>query len=448
MLHFNFNNDGSYPSLLFVILFFLRSSTLIGQNPENSLIVPFSGVVKDSENKQPIEYAHVYIQGSTIGTVTNSLGEFIIKVPAEFSANEILFSIIGYKSKSARLTSGSNFLNETFLTPSRYELNEITVSANRFDSASYILHEATRFIKFNYPRKPHLMEGFFRELSLKDTIYTRLIEAAVRVQEVGYSKNTYDNNSLEMTKNRVKVIELRKSDDFRDRDLLTSALNLLFGDRNELYMILNANYVRVLGKKSHHFLSEKNIKQLDIEYSGRTEWEGQTVFIISLKNLNEQNFQWTEFNFYVNKSDFAIVKIEHRSIANPARKDIKSGWLIDGKYFATSETSYRKIGNKYFPVFIHAKHSPSDASAFVEEDGKTVKQYIDIQFLMTNVYEDDYSRIRWRDAEDRNKDLYESETPYNKEFWNSYNTVKLNPLKRDPKELEKNRSLKEQFHKN
>lgn len=448
MLNFNFNNDGSYPLLLFAILFFLKSLTLVGQNSENSLMVPFSGIVKDSENKLPIEYAHVYIQGSTTGTVTNSLGEFIIKVPAELSSNEISFSIVGYKSKSAQLTTGSNFSNEIFLTPSSYQLNEITVSADRFDSASYILDEAIKFIKFNYPRKPHLMEGFFRELSLKDTIYTRLIEAAVRVQEVGYNKNTYDNNSLEMTKNRVKVIELRKSDDFRDRDLLTSALNLLFGNRNELYMILNANYVRVLGKKSHHFLSEKNIKKLDIEYSGRTEWEGQTVFIISLKNLNEQNFQWTEFNFYINKSDFAIVKIERRSIANPARKDIKSGWLIDGKYFATSETSYRKIGNKYFPVFIHAKHSPSDASPIVEEGGKTVKQYIDLQFLLTNVYEDDYSRIRWRDTEDRNKDLYESETPYNKEFWNSYNTVKLNPLKRDPKELEKNRSLKEQFHKN
>ncbi len=49
------------------------------------------------------------------------------------------------------------------------------------------------------------------------------------------------------------------------------------------------------------------------------------------------------------------------------------------------------------------------------------------------------------DAEDRDADLYKLNLPYNEEFWKNYNTVKLNPLKRTPTELEKNKSLEEQF---
>ncbi len=448
MLGIRIKNGGLHPSFFFTCLFVVKFSLLIGQSSDKQLMQHFSGSVKDSENKQPIEYVNIYLAGTPFGTVTNNQGDFLLLVPVEIPTPQISFSAIGYKTEKIQLTSGSVFPMEILLTPSIYELDEITISASKFDSASLILNTAIEFIKFNYPRKPHLMEGFFRELSLKDTIYTRLIEAAVRVQEVAYGKNTYDNSSLEMTKNRVKVIELRKSDDFRSKDLLSRALNLLFGDRNELYMILNNNYVRVLGKKSNHILSEKNLPHLNIDYTGRTEWENKIVYIISVTNSNAKSFQWNEINFFINKSDFAIVRIDSRSFVNPARKDIKSSWLIDGKYFSTSEINYRKIGEKYFPVFIHARHAASDASSVVEENGKTLKQYVDLKFLLTNVYEDDYSKIKWRDADKRDKDLYESSTPYNEQFWNNYNTVKLNPLKRDAKELEKKRSLQEQYIKN
>lgn len=445
---FSFKNDGRSPSFLFTSVLLLYSLSALCQVNGQGQSIHYSGIVKDSLTNEPIEFVHVYLPGTSIGTVTNNQGEFLLIIPEGLTENTVSFSYLGYKSKNAKPESNSNALNVILLTQSAIELNEVIVTATGFDSALYILDTAIKFIKFNYPAKPHLMEGFFRELSLKDTSYTRLIEAAVRIQEVGYNKTTYDNGSLEMTRNRVKVIELRKSDDFRDTDLLSKALNLLFGDRNELYMILNKNFVRVLGKKSNHSLSEENIKHFDLEYTGRTEWEGEPVYILSLKDFDKRNFQWTEYIFYIKKTDHAIVRIDHKSSANPARKDIQSKWLIDGKYFSTSQIAYRKINSKYFPVFIQARHSPAGASSVVKEDGKELKQYADIQFLLTNVYEDNYSKIKWKNAEDRDKDLYENDTPYNEEFWKNYNTVKINPLKRNPTELEKKQPLNNQFKKN
>lgn len=448
MIIFFIKNDGHCPSFLFTIVLLVQSLTVFCQDNGQNQSIHYSGIVRDSLSNEPIEYVHVYLPGTSIGTVTNNQGEFLLIIPESLSINTVSFSYLGYRGKIARPVNNPNFSNLILLSPSAIELNEVTVTATGFDSASYILETAIKFIKFNYPSKPYLMEGFFRELSLKDTTYTRLIEAAVRIQEVGYNKSTYDDGTLEMTRNRVKVIELRKSDDFRETDLLSKALNLLFGDRNELYMILNKNFVRVLGKKSNHSLSEEYITRFDLDYTGRTEWEGESVYVLSLKDFDKKSFQWTEFVFHIKKSDNAIVKIEHKSSSNPARKDIQSNWLIDGKYFSTSQIVYRKINSKYFPVFIQARHSSVGASSIGKENGKALKQYADIQFLLTNVYEDNYSKIKWKNAEVRDKDLYENDTPYNEEFWKNYNTVKLNPLKRNPTELEKKRPLNDQFKKN
>jgi hypothetical protein len=81
-------------------------------------------------------------------------------------------------------------------------------------------------------------------------------------------------------------------------------------------------------------------------------------------------------------------------------------------------------------------------------NGKDVRQYVDVLYLLTNVYEDDYSKIKWRKADKQNSDLYEMKSTYNEQFWQNYNTVRLNPLKRNVAELEKQNSLSEQFKKN
>src|SRR5690606_13653244 len=120
---------------------------------------------------------------------------------------------------------------EIKLEPTAITLKEVVVSSTDFDSAKYILNTAIKFSKFNYPHKTHILEGFFREISFVDTLYNRLIESAIRVQEVGYQKNTFDETNLEFTRNKIEVIELRKSDDFRSKDNSTK----MFGDNNELY---------------------------------------------------------------------------------------------------------------------------------------------------------------------------------------------------------------------
>lgn len=407
-------------------------------------LLSISGVVRDSDTKKPIEYAHVYIPNTSIGTITNSEGVFLLKLPTIFQGNELLISSLGFKPHSIKISHGLQPYENILLNPVTYQLSEVTVSAKKYDSAIQILNLAIKNIKNNYSRESHLLQGFFRESTIQDTVYTRIIEASVRIQEVGYQKNTVEEGSMEMIKNRVKVIEIRKTDDVRKKDFLSKAFTWAFGERNELYALLLNNYVRILGKKSSgHFLAAQSIAKLDIELTGTTEWEGELVYQISLKDVNPKMFQWTEFIFIIKKEDYAIISIDFKAQVNPPASIEQQSRFIGGKYFSTSHIEYRKMHDKYFPVFIDAKHFPSGASTYIDNATKSTLQYVHTQFLLTNLYTDDFSKIKWKDAEKRDKDLYESKTEYNENFWNTYNIVKLDKLVKDPTKMIRIKSLKD-----
>ena len=51
----------------------------------------------------PIESASVYIQNTTIGTVTNVDGRFVLLVPSEHQNDTLVISSIGYKSYKIKI---------------------------------------------------------------------------------------------------------------------------------------------------------------------------------------------------------------------------------------------------------------------------------------------------------------------------------------------------------
>ncbi|GCC51374.1 hypothetical protein SanaruYs_15990 [Chryseotalea sanaruensis] len=439
MLSCNFKLLGRQVSIF--ILLSLLSSTVFAQAYTSKTSYTILGIVKSSSDSTGISTAHIFIPNKVIGTVTNSAGEFELKIPSDISPVELSFSAIGYKLNTILVNTDT--IITIFLDESIYQLNEIIITGNKFDSASYIFDTAIDRIKFNYPRKPHLMEGFYREISMKDTIVGRLIEAAVLVQESGYTKEFFKGKALEETKNRIKVVELRKSDDFMEYDLMGKIYKLLLGEKNELYMTLRKNYVRAFDTNvEQYMLSYENLKKYDMHYIGQGFWGNEIVYILSLSI--PQVFRVEKIRFYINKTDFAFVKIEKTGV--PGKNWEGSGVnLIEGKYFDKAEVTYRKITNRYFPTFIQSIQSAYGASSTATLEDKEVKQFTNSVLLLINIYEDDFSKIKWKEVESQNEDLYTKDTPYNESFWNNFNTVKNNPLKRVPNELEKEKSLEDQF---
>ena len=92
-----------------------------------------SGIVLNSENKQPIEYVNIGIPGKEIGTVSNLNGDFSLQIPAENKNDTLIFSCIGFEPLVVNLTNlSNNHKKEFFLKEKFYNLSEITVRPKLF----------------------------------------------------------------------------------------------------------------------------------------------------------------------------------------------------------------------------------------------------------------------------------------------------------------------------
>ncbi len=393
----------------------------------------------------PVAYANVYVEDTAYGTVTNEDGDFLLRIPTGQKPKDalVVISSIGFESKKMRLDELIGQERVITIAPATYQLDEVVVQAKK-DSAIIILEKAITGIKTNYPRKRHLIEAFYRELSVKDTVYTRLIEAAILVDEPGYKGNTVDSDNLSVEGNRVKIIGIRKSEDNREYDLLGWAFTKAFGEKNDIYGILDDNYVRFIGKKNNHFMSKKFLLEYDVEIIDETSFESKPVVVLRLISKNQDLFFMREILMYIDKADFGILKFEHNLIISPERKEMMQ-YAIDNKYFYKSIVTYRKTEGVYIPYYIHTKKYASNTNPL---KGSTL-QYSSIEFLLTNFSYGDYDRIKAKDTMKKGVDVNKSEFEYNEGFWKNYSTVLLNPLSQKArKDLEKKRALDSQFKQN
>jgi hypothetical protein len=87
--------------------------------------VNLSGTVKDMETNLPVEFATVYVNNTSVGTLCDSLGRFrLANVPV---SGEIVASHVGYEPQNISLKEGQNAILDIFLSPRKRELKGIDV---------------------------------------------------------------------------------------------------------------------------------------------------------------------------------------------------------------------------------------------------------------------------------------------------------------------------------
>ncbi len=98
-------------AFLFILLLSLAFASVTFAAPmpdkqltEDSLAYEsYTGKILDSETKKPVVFANVILKGTSIGTVSNADGEFLIKVPAKSDIQVLEISHIGYETKLIKL---------------------------------------------------------------------------------------------------------------------------------------------------------------------------------------------------------------------------------------------------------------------------------------------------------------------------------------------------------
>ena len=168
--------------------------------------ITISGKVVDKETREPLTFATVGINGKPIGTITNLQGEFDFHIPQEYRNEIFLISMLGYQSYEAPVWSISTSGQVIFeLTKSTTVLNEVVVRDSL--SGGDILRIALSRINQNFPTRPFMLEGFYRDVKKVANTNISLLEAAVKIYDEDYSE---PRNKFKL-RERVRLLEVRKS---------------------------------------------------------------------------------------------------------------------------------------------------------------------------------------------------------------------------------------------
>lgn len=85
-----------------------------------------SGIVKDSETGEPVPYATVLVEGTSVGTTTDEEGKFSLSLPPDAKTLKVAF--VGYETAEVPITG--NFLTIS-LNPSAEMLEEVIVKTHK-----------------------------------------------------------------------------------------------------------------------------------------------------------------------------------------------------------------------------------------------------------------------------------------------------------------------------
>ena len=115
--------------VLGALVLFLSLNTSLFAFQNNSDFKQYEGEVIDGENNKPLVFATITVEGTNISTITNTEGNFLLKVPSNINSGTVLFSFIGYTTKKISLTDLKDTKNKISLNTSALQLSEVDINA-------------------------------------------------------------------------------------------------------------------------------------------------------------------------------------------------------------------------------------------------------------------------------------------------------------------------------
>ena len=245
---------------LFCISLFFTVNTINAQT-KTTAFKELKGKVVDSNTNTPLIFADLVINESNISTITNSDGDFILKIPNSFTEGILSISRLGYEKKEI-LISELESNNKINLNPAVTELTEIEIAA--YKDAKVLLKETLKKKSTLYNNDNTLMTAFYRETIKKRRKNASLSEAVVQIHKSPY--NSYKRDGIELIKSR-------KNTDYTKLDTL--AVKLQGGPFSNLYTDII--------KYPEYIFTPEDIDLYDFSFDQATQINQNMVYVVNFK---------------------------------------------------------------------------------------------------------------------------------------------------------------------
>lgn len=447
-----------YSLILFIS--FLSTSIFAQKELKNKIV--------DFENLLPLENANIYIQNSTIGTISNADGKFVLQVPKKHENDTLIISSIGFKSFKTPINEFDNAL-EIFLESDVATLDEVLLIADpRPTTGNEILLKALSRLPENLPNQPYLQKGFLRHKERNTKEFKWLIESAITL----YDDSTYVSNFEDNLK--INVDEVRKSYDLRNVDSLftyTSYLKSKLNKRNlrarnlrrdtiqtsSLVKAIKWNDTRVnglqnlfAGKLNLIRNTNKSKALFDESVLDRLQFKLDTVLVdderkiykieisksrefidLNIKDIYSKGFEAKGW-IYIYWDNYAIKQIEYELVAASDAQKTRSKRLLGTLVNHKVVIKYKEYQDKMYPNYIYyetpklvnvgfkSKEKMTDEE--IEKFNKEERYYYTVQEILFSEIILDEEAINKKLNNNWDSDIF-SIKPYNKAFWRNYNTL-------------------------
>ena len=195
--------------------------------PDTLTYVQYKGSVIDQDSRAPLSFVTLQLNGTNIATITNSEGEFSLKVPKSMTDGKVTVSYLGYKNKIVNVSEFKPERTKIELELFVVTLGEISV----FPKDPELLIRAVMNKRAeNYFSDQTLMSAFYRETIKKRKTYVSLSEAVIQIRKQSYVSPRED---------AIQIYKARKSTDYNKLDTL--AFKLQGGPYTTLYLDIMKN---------------------------------------------------------------------------------------------------------------------------------------------------------------------------------------------------------------
>ncbi len=392
-------------SIIPVLFLFAQHKKISGQDTVRYF--PVRGVVLDRSNNQPVTFASVYTEGYGIGTVTNSEGEFVLKVPERFRDGKLGISSLGYRKMSFDIAGLNKENNVIMLEPSPIPIREVTI---RTDDPLSLIRGAFKKVPDNYSTEPVMMTAFYRESIKQRRYYVSVSEAVLDI---------YKSPCRSLTEtDRIRIFKGRRSIDVDRMDTLV--LKLQGGP----YISFQLDLVKNPGD----ILSADMLQYYNFSPGGVTTVDDRQAYVILFDQkdgvdmplyagkmyIDAENLAFTGFDFGLSEkeidqaADYYIMKRPPRLRAEVPAAD----YLV----------RYRKIGGLWY-----LNHVRADIEFKLRWKRQlfATRYQVTSEMAVTDIDRENINKFRYRESLKLRDILTENLKDFiDPDFWGDYNVIK------------------------
>jgi len=254
-------------NVFFLTLFLCLGYSQSTVSQQDLKYIEFKGKVINSENKEPLPFANLSLVGTNITSITNSNGEFVVKIPKTILSSKIKISFIGYKTEIIELDSfeqkNKTILLDVFISP----LSETVISIPK--NVDDLVRKTLSNVNNNYLDDHNIMTAFYRESIKRKKRNLSLSEVVVDIYKSPYKR--YQKREI------IDLLKIRKDTDYSRLD--TVAFKLAGGPYNTLTLDLikyHDNFIPLFFMSNYDFWIHRT-----------SEIDGLPVYVVKFKQKDE-----------------------------------------------------------------------------------------------------------------------------------------------------------------